>query len=85
MGRTHGRTCKIKLLIGAITIIIYLLETSFNAFANRAYPDQAALLLIRVFSICLWKYDVSGPTLVGLTSNLLVLCTNVKVYLYKYL
>ena len=61
----------------------------FNAFANRSDPDQAALVrakscLIRVYSVCLWKCDISDPTLVDLTSNVFVLYTNMKVYLYNY-
>ena len=46
------------------------INTNFNslphrdAFANRAKPGQAALnsyksCLIRVYSVCLWKYDMS--------------------------
>ena len=27
-----------------LILTLYLIETPFNAFANRAYPDQAALL-----------------------------------------
>ena len=27
-----------------VKLILYLIETPFNAFANRADPDQAALL-----------------------------------------
>ena len=60
-------------------LTLYLNETRFNAFANKADQDQAALA--RVYSICLWKYDLSDPTLVDLTSNFFVLCTNMKVYL----
>ena len=56
----------------------YLIKTPyiyFNAFANTADPDQAALksCLIRVYSVCLWKYDISDPTLVDLRSNLFFL------------
>ena len=40
--------------------------------------------LIRVYSVCLLKYDISDPTLVDLASNFFVLFTKVKVYLYKY-
>ena len=53
----------------------------FNTFANRADPYQAAL--VRVYSIYLWKYDISDPTLVNLISIFFVLCTNMKVYLFK--
>ena len=51
-------------------------------FANRAGPDKAAL--IRVYCVCLWKYDISDPTLVDLTSNFFVPFTNMKVYLYNF-
>ena len=37
-----------------------------------------------VYSVCLWKNDVSDPTLEDLSSNFFVLCTNIKVYLYNY-
>ena len=40
--------------------------------------------LIRVSSFCLWKYDISDPTLVDLTGYFFVPCTNMKVYLYNY-
>ena len=41
---------------------------------QTADPDQAALVsykscLIRVYSVCLWKYDISDPTQVDLASN----------------
>ena len=61
---------------------VYLIETPFNAFANRADLNQAAPT--RVYSICLWKYDTANPTHMNLTSNSFVLCTNMKVYLYNY-
>ena len=41
-------------------ITFYLIETPFNAFANRADPDQAALYkscLISVYSVYLLEYD----------------------------
>ena len=61
----------------------YLIETPFNVFSNIGDPDQAALMscLIRGYSVCLWKYDISDPTKVDLTSNFFVLCTNMKVYI----
>ena len=61
---------------------LYLIETPFNVFAIIADPDQAAL--VRADSVFLWKYDISDPALVDLTSSLCVLCTNMKVYLYNY-
>ena len=47
-------------------------------------PYNCKSCLIRVYSVCLWKYDLSVTTPVDLTSNLFVLCTNMKVYLYIY-
>ena len=32
--------------------------------------------------LCLWKYDISDPSLVDLTSNFFVLCTNVSSQYY---
>ena len=66
------------------SLTLYLREKPFNTFANRADPDQAAhkSCLIKVYSVCLWKYN---PTLGDLTSNFFVLYTNVKVHLYNYL
>ena len=40
--------------------------------------------MIRVYFVCLWKYDISDPTLVDMTTNFSVLCSNMKVYLYNY-
>ena len=58
---------------------LYLIETPFNSFANRVDLDQAALTscLIRVFSVCLWVYDISDPTFVDMAINFFVLCTNI--------
>ena len=39
--------------------------------------------LIMVYSVYLWQYDISDPTIVDLTSNFFVLCTNMNVYLYN--
>ena len=68
-------------------LTLYLIETPFNTFANRADLDQAALIRaassrsILVAYGNMIRYD---PTLVDLASNLFVICTNVKVYLYNY-
>ena len=53
-----------------------------TVFVNRAEPDQAALVRAAYSgsTVCLWKYDISDPMLVDLTShNLFVLCTNMKI------
>ena len=67
---------------------LYLIETPFNTFANKADPDQAALVRAAWSGstlVCLWKNIIRyDPTLVDLTSHFFVLCTNVKVYLYNY-
>ena len=74
------------------SLTLYLIETHVNTFANRADPDQdqAAHGLPDQGLFCLLleiqMYDLSDPTLVDLTSNFSVLCTNMKVCLpvYKY-
>ena len=66
-----------------VALTHYLVETPFNAFVNRA-DNSCKSCLIRVYSVCLWKYDISNLTLVDLTSNLIVLCTNMKIYSYNY-
>ena len=59
-----------------------LIETPFNAFANRTNPDQAALSGFTLFAYGnMIRYD---PSLMDLASNFFVLCTNVNVYLYNY-
>ena len=59
------------------------LLTPFNDFANRADPDQAALVRAAWSGSTLFACgnDISDPTLVYLTSNFFVLCTIMKVYL----
>ena len=65
-------------------LTLYLIERPFNAFANRADPDQLELQDEGQLCLIKWKYDISDPTLADLTSNFFVLCTNMKVYLYNY-
>ena len=55
------------------------LLSPFNTFANRANPDQAALI-----RSAFMENDIADPILVELTSNFFVLCTTMKVYLYNY-
>ena len=68
-------------------LALYPIETPFDAFANRADPDQAALVRAARSGSTLFvngiviRYD---PTLVDLTSIFFVLRTNMKVYLYNY-
>ena len=60
----------------------------FNAFANRADPDQTALVRDAWSGSTLLYYGNMiryDPTLVDLTNTFFVLCTNVKVYLYNFL
>ena len=63
-------------------LILYLIETPFDTFANRADPDQevrAARLGSTLFAYgYMIRYD---PTLVDLTSKSFVLYTNVKIYI----
>ena len=65
----------------------YLICTPFNAFENGTDPDQTAVVRAAwpgSSTVCLWKYYISYPTLVDLTNNAFVLCTNIKVYLYSW-
>ena len=68
-----------KMTKPTIYLTLYLIETPFNAFANRAGPDQAALVRTTWSGSTLfaygWKYDISDPTIVDLTSNFFALCT----------
>ena len=67
---------------------LYLIEMPFNNFANRADPDQAALVRAASSgSTLIANGDMIRyyPTLVDLTSNFFVQFTNMKVYLYNYL
>ena len=69
------------------TWTLYLIETTFNTFANRNRSRSGSSwksCLIRVYSVCWWKYDISDPTLEDLTSNFFVLCTNMKIYLWLF-
>ena len=62
-----------------------LIEMLLNTFANRADPDQAALVRATLFAYGnIIRYDT---TLVDLTSNFFVLRRNMKVYIitmYSY-
>ena len=61
-------------------LTLYPIETPLQTEQTQIRQPYKSCL-IRVYSVCLWKYDISEPTLVDLTSNFFVLCTNVKVYL----
>ena len=62
-------------------LTLYLIERPFKAFANRADPDQAALVRSGSTLFAYGNMIRCDPTLVDLTSNFSVLCTYVKVYL----
>ena len=62
-------------------------KDAFYCLCKQSRPwsgSSCKSCIIRVYSVCLWKYDISDPTLVGHTSNFFVLCTNMEVYLYNY-
>ena len=42
-----------------MTLFLYLIETPFNAFSNRADPDQAALVITLFAYGNLIRYDIS--------------------------
>ena len=68
-------------------LTLYLIEEPFDAIATRADPDQAALTRAASSGSTLFAYGNMiryDPTLVDLTSNFFVLCTNVKKYLMNY-
>ena len=68
-------------------LTLYLTETHLSNFANIADPDQAVLARAARSGSTLFVNGIMirfDPTLENLTSDLFVLCTNVKVYLYNY-
>ena len=68
-----------------ISVNLYLIEMPFKAFANRANPDQAALLPDQGLLCLLMEiWYISDLTQVDLTSIFFVLCTNMNFYLYNY-
>ena len=70
-----------------LTLTLYQIEMPFNTFANRADPDQAALVRAARSGSTLFVYgNMIGYDLklVDLTSNFFVLRTNMKVNLYNY-
>ena len=74
-----------RVALSCILFTFYSIKTPFNTFANRADPDQAALLRATGSGSTLFAYENMiriDPTLVDLTSTFFVLCTNVKVDLY---
>ena len=66
----------------------YLVAYVLNTFENRADPDQADLQelpeqgLLRL--LLKYMYDISDSTQLDLIKNFVILCTNMKVYLYNY-
>ena len=68
------------LVTPGVSLTLYLIETPFDKFANRSDSSyKSKSCLIRVYSVCLWKYDIADPTLV----DFFVPCTNMKVYSYS--
>ena len=61
---------KHKLSLKAITLTLYLIETPFNTFANRADPYMSVLVgaAWSGFTVCLWKYDLYEYTKLQLLS-----------------
>ena len=67
------RVVKLALINLNVILTLYLIETPFYTFAKRAEPGSTLFAL----------GNISVPTLVDLTSNFFVLCTNIKVYQYN--
>ena len=63
-----------------LSLTLYLKEMHFITFANRADPDQAALVRSGSTLFAYGNKIRYDHTLVDLTSIFFVLCTNVKVY-----
>ena len=85
MLKSYSYVFQVFVLQSALTL--YLIETPFCTFANRADPDQVALVKAARSRCTQFAYGNMirfDPTLVGLKSNFFVLLTNVKVYLYNY-
>ena len=77
----------VQAISGAVNLTLYPKEKPFHTFANKADPDQAALVRAAWPGSTLLAYGNMiryDPTLVDLTSIFFVLCTNMKVYLYNY-
>ena len=73
------------MLFHSLTLYLEMLSSTF---ANRVDQDQAALLRAVSSGSTLFAYGnmiIFDPTLVDLTRNFFVLCTNVKFYLYNHL
>ena len=68
-------------------LTFYLMEPPLDTFANKADPNQAALVRAARSESTLFAYGNTiryDPTLVDLTIYFFVLYTNMKVYLYNY-
>ena len=71
----------------SVALTLYLTQTRFNTFSNRAYLDQAAHERAAWSVPTIFAYGNimrCDPTLFNLTSDFFVQCTKVKVYLYYY-
>ena len=64
------------------SLTIHLIEMHFETFANRADPDQAALVRAAWSGSTLLLMGMirNAPTLTDLTSNFFVLCSSLKFY-----
>ena len=64
-----------------------VLQDKCNYIKIFLSPDSGSSCkscMIIVYSVCLWQYDISDPTLMDMTSNFFVLCNNMKVCLTLY-
>ena len=68
-------------MLGINGFTLNLIDMPFSAFANRADPDQAALVRAMFAYGNMIRYD---PTQVDLTSKFFAVRTSVKVDLYNY-
>ena len=57
-------------------LTLYLINMLFKHFCKQSRPSSGSSCkscLIRVYSVCLWTYDISDPTQLDLKSNFFVL------------
>ena len=78
-------TVPVRLFCASLFVLLYFnilpqIDAVFR-FCKQSRPRSGSSYkscLILVYYVCLWKHDISDPTLVDLTSYFFVLCTSMK-------
>ena len=68
-----------------IVLTMYLIDTHFNTFANRAEPDQAALVRISICSVCYGNMIRYNSTLLVMTSNFFLMYKRVSLFIKLFI